>query len=60
MHVRTDLKAGQSQASQAVSPENIYSSAMELYATANQVIDNSLVDPGAFKLFMNFLPSADH
>jgi hypothetical protein len=59
MRVRTDLKAGNTPEALSAMPENILSTTKSLYATASDVIENSLSDPNALKLFNNFLPPAD-
>jgi len=59
MHVRTNIIAGEMPTSNGPTANEVLNTAIDLYQTANAVVANSLVDPNALKLFMNYLPPAN-
>jgi len=59
MHVRTNIFAGEMPASSSPTADEVLNTAKNLFETANTVVANSLVDPNALKLFMNYLPAAN-
>ncbi|MCZ7553690.1 MAG: hypothetical protein M5U05_14080 [Anaerolineales bacterium] len=59
LHVRTDLRAGESAELNLNNPVAALGSAVDLCQTAAQVANNALTDPDALKSFINYLPAAN-
>lgn len=59
MHVRTNINAGDQTETAVVDRTDPFSTAIDLYKTANTIVENSLTDPNALKLLMNYLPPAN-
>jgi hypothetical protein len=59
MQVRTNIYSGETQIPPIESPLEALDAVMNLYQTANSVVQNALTDPNALKLFIGFIPPAD-